>query len=382
MNALIPVENNDVLAALRGFLTQLMESKIVEALLLPLETGDGAILPALVTNPARLEAANPLMPVMPINNARAVSAITGKHAPAKIGIVLRPCEIRALIELVKLHQASLENIIMIGVDCPGTYELKTFLNNGHSEKCAANWMEYLTAAKDGREPVIAGLELRTACQMCIHPVPENVDIHIHLFGLDLTAGLPVTMKDAIATALNMAESDAVGGESRSFGRDVSEAVSRLTESRQKVRERTLSDIRQRIKSNGGIASMFTACIRCHNCMTACPICYCRTCLFKTAAFDHEPSFYMKAARRKGATRILSDTLLFHLTRLNHMSTSCISCGMCTSACPSDIPVGTIFSAIGEQVQAEFRYVPGRDVAEPLPLITFHPNEWTEIGEER
>jgi hypothetical protein len=56
--------------------------------------------------------------------------------------------------------------------------------------------------------------------------------------------------------------------------------------------------------------------------------------------------------------------------------------MSTSACPSDIPVGTIFSAIGEQVQKEFAYVPGRDTAELLPLITFHPNEWTEIGEEK
>jgi formate dehydrogenase subunit beta len=80
--------------------------------------------------------------------------------------------------------------------------------------------------------------------------------------------------------------------------------------------------------------------------------------------------------------MLGDTLLFHMTRLNHMSTSCISCGMCTSACPSDIPVGIIFSAIGEQVQAEFEYVPGRDVAESLPLITFQPDEWTEIGEEK
>jgi formate dehydrogenase subunit beta len=212
--------------------------------------------------------------------------------------------------------------------------------------------------------------------MCIHPVPENMDIHIHLFGVDVTQRLLVTIKNEIAVVLNLMESAAGGGES------IDEAVSRLTAGRQKVRERTLGDIRQRMASNGGVASLFTACIRCHNCMTACPVCYCKTCLFKTAAFDHEPAFYLNAARRKGATRMLGDTLLFHMTRLNHMSTSCINCGMCTSACPSDIPVGTIFSAIGEEVQAEFEYVPGRDVAESLPLITFQPDEWTEIGEEK
>jgi formate dehydrogenase subunit beta len=315
------------------------------------------------------------MPVMPINNARAVSAITGKHTPARIGVVLRPCEIRALVELVKLQQASLENLTIIGMDCPGTYEVADGVAKG-TWKRPANLSMYLDAAKEGREPDIEGLSLRQACRMCIHPVPENVDIHIHLFGVDVTHGLPVTMKDELASALNMTESAMGGGES------VNEAVARLTADRQKVREESLGDILGRMASNGGVTSLFTSCIRCHNCMTACPICYCKTCLFKTAAFDHEPAFYLHAAQRRGATRLLGDTLLFHMTRLNHMGTSCIGCGMCTSACPSDIPVGMIFSAIGEQVQAEFEYVPGRDVSEALPLITFHPDEWTEVGEEK
>ena len=380
MNTVLPIENNNIPAALRGFLRRLIESGIVEALLVPHQTGDGTVLPALVTDPARLDAerADPLMPVMPINNARAVSAITGRYKPAKMGVVLRPCEIRALIELVKLQQASLDNVTIIGIDCPGTYELNKFLNAGHGENSAANLAEYLTAAKEGREPLIEGLELRQACQMCVHPVPENVDVHIHLFGVDVTHGLPVTMDDEIAIALNITESGAGGP----FGKSIGEVVARLMAARQKVRERALGDIHQRMNANGGIASLFTSCIRCHNCMTACPICYCKTCLFKTAAFDHEPSYYLNAARRKGATRLLGDTLLFHLTRLNHMSTSCVSCGICSSACPSDIPVGIIFSAIGEQVQGEFEYVPGRDVSEPLPLITFHPDEWTEVGEEK
>jgi formate dehydrogenase subunit beta len=380
MNALIPVENSDVLAALRGFLRQLMEAHVVDAIFVPLQDG-ASVMPALVVDPAVLELANPLMPLMPINNARAISALTGKQAPAKIGAVLRPCEIRALVELVKLQQATLEQVVIIGIDCPGTYELNEFLskNAEHGERCAANFVEYLTAAQEGREPLVDGLEMRDACQICIHPAPENVDIHIHLFGVDVSQGLPVTLKEEIAAALQLTEPGAGSGESLPFGR---EAVTRLTESRKRARENRLGEIRQKITSNGGISSLFTACIRCHNCMTACPICYCKTCLFKTAAFDHEPAYYLTAARRKGATRMLGDTLLFHITRLNHMSASCVSCGMCSSACPSDIPVGLIFSAIGERVQQTFEYVPGQSVAEPLPLITFQPNEWTEVGEEK
>jgi hypothetical protein len=56
--------------------------------------------------------------------------------------------------------------------------------------------------------------------------------------------------------------------------------------------------------------------------------------------------------------------------------------MCTSACPSDIPVGVVFSLIGGQVQHSFGYTPGANLEEPLPLITFQMEEWVEIGEKR
>ncbi|MCJ7708858.1 MAG: hypothetical protein MUO38_14730, partial [Anaerolineales bacterium] len=110
MKTAIPVENGDTLTAVRGFLQKLLETGTVEALFVPLEVDGGAILPALVTDPERARLANPLAPVMPINSARAVSALTGKQAPARIGAVLRPCEIRALVELVKLQQATLEGV--------------------------------------------------------------------------------------------------------------------------------------------------------------------------------------------------------------------------------------------------------------------------------
>jgi formate dehydrogenase subunit beta len=66
----------------------------------------------------------------------------------------------------------------------------------------------------------------------------------------------------------------------------------------------------------------------------------------------------------------TEILLFHLTRLNHIGASCIDCGMCESACPQDIPLTTIFEAVGEGVKKVLNYIPGRDLNEEIPITSF------------
>ena len=373
IKSMLPVQNSDVLGALRSFLKSFLETGTVDALYVPLETEKGAIVPALVTDPARLERLNPLAPAMPINGARAVSALTGKHPPARMAVLLRPCELRALVELVKLQQASLEGVTLISMDCPGTFELAEY--TAQRKNGGFDLPGYLAAAQSGEDPTLEGLALRNACQICIQPAPAQATVCLQLFGADLSSGIPLEIDDELAGKLQISPVSVEADRRKAV-------VEQVTGRHKQLRDKELLTIRTQMNSNGGIAGFFDSCIRCHNCMTACPICYCKTCLFRTPAFDHEPEHYLTAAHRKGAVRMLGDTLLFHMTRMNHMSASCVSCGMCSSACPSGIQVGAIFSAVGEQVQAAFNYVPGRDLAEPLPLITFQANEWTEVGEAK
>ncbi len=75
----------------------------------------------------------------------------------------------------------------------------------------------------------------------------------------------------------------------------------------------------------------------------------------------------------------TDTLLFHLTRLNHMVMSCVGCGLCQEACPNDIPLLRIFRLVGKRVQEVFEYVPGRSLEEELPLSVFREDELGEVG---
>jgi formate dehydrogenase subunit beta len=115
-------------------------------------------------------------------------------------------------------------------------------------------------------------------------------------------------------------------------------------------------------------------------MINCPICYCKECIFRTPTFEHDSQLFFQWAERKGSVRLLPDTLLFHLTRLNHMVTSCIGCGMCTDVCPVDIPVGTVFRSVGEKAQAIFDYHPGRSLEEAAPVQEFREDELTALGE--
>ena len=42
-------------------------------------------------------------------------------------------------------------------------------------------------------------------------------------------------------------------------------------------------------------------------------------------------------------------------------------GICADVCPVDIPVGTVFRAVGEKAQAIFDYHPGRSLDEAAPV---------------
>ncbi len=66
----------------------------------------------------------------------------------------------------------------------------------------------------------------------------------------------------------------------------------------------------------------------------------------------------------------ADTVMFHLTRLAHMSHACVGCGQCASVCPSGIPVADIFKTVAVRTQDLFDYEPGKDLSEPIPYLAF------------
>ncbi|GAB4477576.1 MAG: hypothetical protein Kow0088_16610 [Anaerolineales bacterium] len=368
MKTSLPIENGNALAAIQGFLKSLLEKQVVDLLLTPMRTPNGTVTPALVSDMQLLDQADPLAPVMPVNTATWAGKVSLREPRPRVAAVLRACEARALIELTKMAQASLDELWIIALDCAGTYTPAVFQRK-RAQSDALLWKELYAAVR--QKPDLPNPELRLACQICEQPVFENAPVRLHLLESDLTQSLIVEVQDELAEKLGLTGEMEDGHAS---------AIEALITARIQARDQAFAEIRTRLEGAEGITGVFAACIRCHNCMTVCPICYCKTCVFKSHVFDHDPMKYLEWSRQKGAQRMPPDTMLFHLTRQNHMALSCVGCGMCTDACPSELPVGLVFRAVAQRLQQTFDYLPGRNVEEPLPLVTFKADEWTEVGE--
>ena len=367
------VGEGSVTKAIRQLCKDMLSKKLVDAVLIPLELPSKKnVVQSLVTNPEALDLANPLAPVLPVNTATIVSKMT-KVAPSqkKLAVVARSCELRALTELVKLKQASLENVVLIGIDCFGTYTVKDYSRFG--QEALASGDEFLKGVKKGKDDAL----LREACQVCEYPYPLNADITIGLIGVGFDKGALLIANtpqgEAILDGLGLPE--AKGADDREA------AIKKLVAEKTKKRDEVFAETQKEAYGLENLGAIFTACIGCHNCRDMCPICYCRECVFDSPTFAFEADKYVGWAERKGALRMPTDTLLFHLTRLNHMATSCVGCGLCQEACPNDVPVFRIFRLVGSKVQPTFDYVPGRSAEDDLPLTTFKEDELQKVGYE-
>jgi formate dehydrogenase subunit beta len=373
-SATLAIKDGQVRGSLNALLRDLLDKQVVEAVLVPIAHPAGNnVIQSLVTNPETLEHADVFAPVMPVNAARIVQAMT-RLTPAnkKTALVMRPCELRALVELVKLRQASLENLYLIGIDCPGAYAVSDYPGFAAESTSAA----FLKAAWNGQDDP----RLRAGCSVCEYPVPLFTDLTIGVVGLDADKELLLlagTEKgEEILEGLGL--ETAADSEAESKRAAAAEA---LLEKMRGIREKFFEQTKEEISGADTLSVIFGPCIKCQNCRINCPVCYCRECFFDSPTFELEAEKYLATAEKRGVVRMPADTLLFHLTRMTHMAHSCIGCGACEEVCPSDIPLLKIFQLTGTNVQKLFDYVPGRSIDDELPPTAFKEDELEWIGEK-
>lgn len=341
--------------ALARFLARLLETGVVDGLVVPAEAAPGVTSCVLAKDPRIVEEfGRPLAPVMTVSAARVVSEVVRKRPSGRVAAVLRPCEGRALVELMKLRQAAPENVVALGIDCEGTYDPVAYrAANGNADS----------------------LDMRQACRVCLTPAPlEDAlpGVTLGLIGLDEREGVLVSVHGDLDPAVAAAVEELGLGDGEGAALKRREALQALVRQRQDAYELFMA-----ASGFDGIetfARQLAACTGCRGCRVACPVCYCKECIFDTDTFEYELGQFMRKARRKGALKVPSETILYHLTRMNHMSLSCVGCGQCEQACPQDLPLFRLFAMASRRTQAIFNYMPGRNLAEELPFTTFREEE--------
>ena len=370
--AVIKVSEGKMEEAIQGFLKSLLEKGVVEAVLIPkgLPSGDGVV-QTLIHDPKKLSGVCALSPTMPVQSARVASNLTAKNLGKKVAGVFKPCEIRAIVELTKFLQVKVDNLYLIGIDCPGTFEVFDYSKMAQEGKGGEKLTkELLKGMETGENSSSSGYTFRSACQMCEYPIPQ-ADIILKLFGYKTDQEIGIEIGERLEKEI---EEKGILSYAEKESASRSGVVGKVIAERTKKRDAVFQEFKGMVKDLRSFLDRFSACVRCHNCMVACPICYCKECVFRTAVFEHDGDQFLRWADRKDGIRMPTDTLIFHLIRMSHMVTSCIGCGLCDSACPNRLPVAALFRSVGAKIQKMFEYVPGRDQKEAPPVATFREDE--------
>lgn len=344
--------------AVANLLKTLLSEHLVDAVFVPAKTPYAELpMPFLFTEPNKMEDVSLFAPVAPFNAARPAKSVIRYQVGKRIALVLRPCEIRALIELVKLKQCSLEQVILIGMECWGRMENRDFLKAVQDRSDFVSEF-YASSAPD------AGI--CQACQICVQFQPQCTDITIHSIGVSLSDKLWISGNSE--TGKKMLDHVKLLQTQEPTQRHT--VIASLMEKRQQKRAEHFKQTSEQINSMDKLQHMLGTCLNCYNCRMACPVCYCKECVFMTDVFDHTPETLLRRADKWGRIKFRTDTVMFHLTRLAHISHACVGCGHCTSVCPSQIPVADLFMTVSHEVQTLFDYVPGQSVSDKPPLTVF------------
>jgi len=355
---------------LKDFLLQIMEKNAIDNIIVPLLIpSKNNVFPTLVKRKELLNNAKPVAPVLPISTATMVSKITKFSAsPEKILVFLKPCELRTLLELAKFKQTTLDNLILVSYDCMGAYKTE-FYEEALSGKENID-DKYNKKLQKGEQDE----DMRDACKFCedYYPIPF-ADVGIGFIGAEgdgyIVEANTDKGKEIVANL----------GLEKIKTKDRDEKLKKISAERKARWEEVKQETKKETTGIENLVNYFSKCVDCHNCMGQCPICFCKECFWESPTFEFTPLNFLGWASKKGAVKLPTDTIFFHLGRLSHMSTSCIGCGLCSDACPNDIKVYELFHLVSNETQAAFDYKPGRDLEEEAPLVTFKEDELKELG---
>lgn len=335
--------HGDPLGAVRDFVRNVWLESNLDGMLVPANgSTDARLDPRIIYDPALLDEFNPFKPLMSVNVARHIPAIVLGYPRTHLGVMLRPCEMRALVEMTKRNGFSLDKLLTFSVDCLGTFPEDEFRwraeRKGSPDKLT---QEALQFAKQGG---IMAYRYRSACQLCVSPNARNAHLNISILGLPVRSYIVISVRDEATASRMQLESITDGPVIPARISQREKLLSKLEERRGRTRSRVTAGIADILPNDvEALIDQFEGCGDCQDCLDACPICS------------------VEFPRRGEDNRYLT-------LDIKRWMVSCAGCGMCEQACPRHRPLSAIFTYIHQQLSEEFDYIPGVSIEESLPLM--------------
>jgi len=346
VNRVLEVEQGDTLNTVHEFLCAWWQENNIKAILAPVELSDPAgIRLEVIEEPQQLMSVNPFAPVMINNAAGEALQILENYSGTKIALILRPCELRTLIELGNIGRlpVGVENILLVGVDCPGVLHPDEF-----QRQVDILGMETVTRSvlHDLSEGHLQSASMRNVCQICGWSSPRGADVIIGVMGVDVENVILLIARDEITDAREHLDRVTSGLASEYQLSHRETILGALAEKREGVRNKMIENFQDQCPFNdlGCVLSIFANCTLCGECLKVCPI------------FEFGKTGPLQNA-----------SLVEELVLISRWLASCTGCGMCEQKCEQDIPLSLLVNSLNHRICQELQYVPG-ETNQKIPWV--------------
>ena len=294
----------------------------------------------------------PLTPLIAFGYARTDSASKFLHKSVegamneKVGLIARPCDTRALIELAKIKQVNLDNLFIIGIEDRGMLpkagrEMRSIKDVDPTKitKEKVGDKGLIVKLNDGTTKEL-NLTISENCLRCFRKIPVVADLTVS----DL--GIPINSEEIILKVYSDKGNDILeksGISKKNLTDNVrKEHTEKFNEILEKAKEKRAKDLEEwdKLSQEEKIAELLK-CTMCNTCIRGCPVCYCVDCILQK--------------KRKDKT---IDKVTYQLTRIAHDADRCVECGNCDNNCPQNLPLSLYFQSLNEAFKEKFGYEAG------------------------